>query len=46
VFWPTLRDNMLESKVSLDATLASLTNSAKLLSQVARRLEERKHDAV
>ena len=42
VFWPSLRDNVLNAGVSLDETLADVARSAKLLGPVAREVEARR----
>jgi uncharacterized protein (TIGR02996 family) len=44
VFWPTLRDDVLKSRVSLDRTLANLKESAAILGSAARKIEERRHE--
>jgi hypothetical protein len=39
VFWPTLRDNVLVSGVSLHATLRNVVRHAKVLARAARKVE-------
>src|SRR5262245_25613789 len=41
VFWPTLRDDLIELRVPLDQTLVDVARHAKLLGTVAREAEER-----
>ena len=43
VFWPVLRKNVAESKVSLDETVRQLGRHAKLLGRRAQEVEERAH---
>jgi hypothetical protein len=40
-FWPTLRDNVIVSGVSLHATLRQMARHAKVLGRRARRFERR-----
>jgi hypothetical protein len=44
VFWPTLRDNVVEFGVLLDKTLAGLTENAAVLGSVARQIEQRRYE--
>jgi hypothetical protein len=44
VFWPTLRVNVVEFGVSLERTLASLTESAAVFGSVAREIEQRRYE--
>ena len=41
VFWPVRRENVAESRVSLDEPIRPLGRHAKLLGQRAREVEER-----
>jgi hypothetical protein len=41
VFWPTLRDNVVESDVPLHLTLRTLARNAARLGRRARAVEER-----
>jgi uncharacterized protein (TIGR02996 family) len=41
VFWPTLRDNVIEAGVSLDETLRQLARHAELLGRRTREVQER-----
>src|SRR5438309_10193102 len=44
VFWPTLRDNVVEFGVPLDRTLAGLTESAAIFGSVARQIEQHRYE--
>ena len=41
VYWPTLRDNVVESGVPLNKTLSTLARNAARLGRRAREVEER-----
>src|SRR4051794_12302998 len=44
VFWPTMRDHVVEAEVSAEASLAEVARNAKVLCRAARQIEGKAAD--